>query len=79
MNNTGKYQSSALLLHNPRVPGLIMSSGYCLCGVLHILPVTVWVLSCSPSTQKHARRWIAEFNLSLGVSEHVNVCTCALR
>lgn len=35
----------ALLPQSPRLPGLIVSSGNCLCWVSHFLPVSLWVSS----------------------------------
>lgn len=34
-----------LPLHSSRIPGLILSSGCCLCGVSYVLPVSMWVSS----------------------------------
>lgn len=51
-----------------RVPGLIMSSGYC----LHVLPgSSLQVLWFPHTSQKYASWWVVYDNLLLGVSECV--------
>lgn len=63
----------ALPHNNSRVPSSILKSGYCLCGVMYILPVSTCFLRVAwfpPTLQKHASRYIGYAKLNKGV----NVC-----
>lgn len=45
-NVSGMVQCVTLLCYSTSVPGLIVSSRYCLCGAIHVLFVFQWVSFC---------------------------------
>lgn len=53
---------------------LILNSGYSLCGVSHILTVSMWISLASSHLPKQAGRWIGYSKLTIGVNECVIGC-----
>lgn len=66
-------QQVALLPYSSSLPAFILSSCYCLCRVLHVLPMSPWVSSrfsgFVPHCLKHASKQICYAKLPLGVNE----------
>lgn len=68
-----------LLSKSSRVPGLVLSSGSCLCGVLYVpSKVTCFFFLEPPASShipKHSGRRIGYAKLPLGLNKNVNVHT----
>lgn len=63
--------------HTFRVPDLIPCMGYCLCGVLHVLPILfIWVLSRDSLISSHLSKTCQYMKLPVVVNLCMHVAIC---